>query len=178
MAASALTCPPAARAVEAPRRVAAGDWSSPGLQGPEEDADALKFFKTERGATVQELVEGAGPAAAPGDSVLVDYVLRRANGYFIYGTVEGVSFQPRDVPVGPVALRLGDGTTVPGLEDALVGMRRGAKRRILVPPSVGYAAQPGLAPQMPTFATQRQLENHKSEPLMFEVKLLRVGGRG
>ena len=26
--------------------------------------------------------------------------------YFIYSTVEGVSFQPRDVPIGPVDLRL------------------------------------------------------------------------
>lgn len=31
---------------------------------------------------------------------------RRANGYFIYGTVDGVSFQPKDVPVGPVRLQL------------------------------------------------------------------------
>lgn len=30
---------------------------------------------------------------------------------------------------------------------------------------------------MPTFATQRQLENHKSEALLFEVQLLRVGGQ-
>jgi len=31
---------------------------------------------------------------------------------------------------------------------------------------------------MPTFATQRQLENHKSEPLLFEVQLLRVNLTG
>ena len=31
-------------------------------------------------------------------------------------------------------------------------------------------------PQMPTFATQRQVDNHKAEPLLFEVQLLRVGG--
>eukprot|EP00983_Pelagomonas_calceolata_P118184 1160481-Pelagomonas_calceolata.AAC.3 len=30
--------------------------------------------------------------------------LDRANGYFIYATVEGVSFQPADVPVGPSTL--------------------------------------------------------------------------
>ena len=30
--------------------------------------------------------------------------------------------------------------------------------------------------QMPTFATQRQVDNHKAEPLLFEVQLLRVGG--
>lgn len=52
-----------------------------------------------------------------GDVVLFDYVLRRANGYFIYGTIEGVSFQPKDTPVGPVAFKLGNGTLIPGLEE-------------------------------------------------------------
>lgn len=49
---------------------------------------------------------GVGKAAGPNDTVEVEYVLRRSNGYFIYSTVEGVSFQPRDVPIGPIDLRL------------------------------------------------------------------------
>ncbi|PSC73907.1 peptidyl-prolyl cis-trans isomerase FKBP16-chloroplastic isoform X2 [Micractinium conductrix] len=152
-----------------------GDWSSPGLSAPV-DPNQPKFFKTDSGVRVQVLAEGSGPAAAPGDAVLVDFVLRRSNGYFIYGTVDGVSFQPKDVPVGPVPLKLGDGSVVPGLEDVLVGARPGSKFRALVPPEMGYATAPGALPQMPTFATQRQLENHKSEPLLFEVQLLRVAG--
>lgn len=52
------------------------------------------------------LSEGAGREAGVGDTVLVDYVLRRANGYFIYSTVEGASFQPKDVPTGPLLLKL------------------------------------------------------------------------
>jgi hypothetical protein len=41
-----------------------------------------------------------------------------------------------------------------------------------------HAAPSGLRPllQMPTFATQRQVDNHQGEPLLFEVQLLRVGG--
>jgi FKBP-type peptidyl-prolyl cis-trans isomerase len=87
--------------------------------------------------------------------------------------VEGVSFQPRDVPVGPVSFKLGAGELIPGLEEVLTGMQQGGKRRALIPPEVGYA---GLAsePQPPTFATKRQLENHKSEPLLFELQLLKV----
>ncbi|KAL4421178.1 hypothetical protein ABPG77_003361 [Micractinium sp. CCAP 211/92] len=152
-----------------------GDWSSPGLAAPI-DPSQPKFFKTDSGVRVQVLAEGAGPAATAGDTVLVDFVLRRSNGYFIYGTVDGVSFQPKDVPVGPVALKLGDSSTVPGLEDVLVGARPGSKFRALVPPELGYQAAPGALPQMPTFATKRQLENHKAEPLLFEVQLLRVAG--
>lgn len=62
-----------------------------------------------------------------------------------------------------------------GLEEVLVGMRPGAKRRALVPPAVGYSSM-ALAPQPPTFATKRQLEVHRAEPLLFEVLLLRVDG--
>lgn len=60
------------------------------------------------GTRVQELAAGdsGGRAARSGDRLLIDYVLRRANGYFIYSTVEGVSFQPADVPVGPVEVVL------------------------------------------------------------------------
>lgn len=48
--------------------------------------DALpKFFKTSNGVRVQELLIGKGPQVQKGDAVLIDYVLRRANGYFIYG---------------------------------------------------------------------------------------------
>ena len=49
---------------------------------------------------------GSGAAAGPQDTVEVEYVLRRSNGYFIYSTVEGISFQPSDVPIGPVDLSL------------------------------------------------------------------------
>jgi hypothetical protein len=66
----------------------------------------VRFFKTADGVKVQELAQGSGEPAKAGDRILVDYVLRRANGYFIYGTVEGVSFQPRDVPTGPLELVL------------------------------------------------------------------------
>ena len=39
-----------------------------------------RFFKTPSGVRVQVLAEGGGPAAAAGDLVLIDYVLRRSNG--------------------------------------------------------------------------------------------------
>lgn len=72
----------------------AGDWSSPGLATPV-DESAPKFSKTESGIRIQELANGSGPQAQTGSTVLFDYVLRRSNGYFIYGTLEGVSFQVR-----------------------------------------------------------------------------------
>ena len=54
-----------------------------------------------------------------------------------------MSFQPRDVPTGPVTVRLGAGQLIPGLEEVLAGMRPGSKRRALVPPSAGAPQSDG-----------------------------------
>ncbi len=61
----------------------------------------MQFFKTPSGVKVQEL-GGGNPAAgasvaASGDLVLIDYILRRSNGYFIYGTY---------LPSGAAVIRL------------------------------------------------------------------------
>ena len=85
-----------------------------------------------------------------------------------------MSFQPSDVPVGPVAFRLGDKQLVPGLEAAILGMRPGAKRRVLVPPEQGYGAGLDLGPTPPTFSGKRQVQAHAAEPMLFEVQLLRA----
>lgn len=77
-----LSSPSSASAKDsAPKKSAAssGDWSSPGLSVPV-DESAPKFSKTASGVRIQELAMGSGPAAAVGDAVLFDYVLRRANG--------------------------------------------------------------------------------------------------
>ena len=153
----------------------AGDWSTPGLAS-NEDPDAPKFVKSVSGVVTQDLIRGSGDRdARPGDSVLVDYVVRRANGYFIYSTVEGLSFQPRDIPTGPVKWELKDDRLLPGLVEGLTGLKRGARRRILIPPSMGYmSSSASLEPKMPTFGTSRQLDNHKTEPLIFEVEIINI----
>lgn len=55
---------------------------------------------------MQELVKGTGTGAEDGNRLELEYVLRRTNGYFIYSTREGVSFQPKDIPTGPYELKL------------------------------------------------------------------------
>ena len=71
----------------------------------------------------------------------------------------------------------GTGDLIPGLEEALVGMKPGAKRRAMIPPQLGYSGPNAeLQPQPPTFATKRQLLNHSNEALLFEVHLLKIRG--
>jgi len=186
-AASALPVLAAAAAAAAP---AGGAPPGPGPR-PEDAGGAATFATTSSGARLQVVDRGArGDAVHPGDRVEVDYSLRRQNGYFIYSTVEGVSFQPRDVPTGVVELTMGGGAggvggaggpgaapaVIRGLEEALVGLRAGARVRVLVPPEVGYSdgGAGALGPLPPTFATRRQLLNHVREPLLFEVEVLKV----
>ena len=135
-----------------------------------------------------------------GDEVVIDYILRRSNGYFIYGTVEGVSFQPLDVPTEPFRFTVGDESVIPGLSDVVLGMGgSNSKRRALIPPRFGYNAPSAaqvdeysaknsaksnssssststltLEPIPPTFATKRQLLNHCNEPLLFEIQVVKL----
>ncbi len=90
-----------------------------------------------RRATASVLTAPAhsGTPAATGDVVSYDYTLRRANGYFIYATI--------DCGIGcgdgtPETATLGKTPLIAGLEELLTGMKPGEKRRALVPPSLGY----------------------------------------
>ena len=171
---------PGAAAAAMPRKGRARenfDWAAPGLaKGPDDDVGP-EFYKTPDGTKVQVLAAGSGEAPDEGDTVVFDYVLRRSNGYFVYSTVEGVGFQPRDVPVGAAEFTVGRTPVIAGLANVLSTLKPGAQCRILVPPEQGYAAAPDLEPAMPTFATKRQIAQHKDEPLLFEVSVLRIRRR-
>ena len=150
------------------RAADAGDWSSPGL-GVIPDRPA-NYVKSPLGVTYEQINEGVGDPARPGDVAVFHWILRRANGYFIYGSVDcGIGCgngDPSEYVLGP------DGRLIPGL-DELPRMRPGEKRRALVPPELGYVSK-GMEPQPPEFGQKRQVEVHAREPLVFEVKLIKV----
>ena len=53
-----------------------------------------------------------------------------------------VMFDYRDAHTGPLAFRLGEGTSVKGLEYGIYGMRVGGQRRLIVPPRLGHGSHP------------------------------------
>ena len=141
----------------------------------------------------------SGEQAKAGDNIQFDYTLRRANGYFIYATVAcGIGCGDGT----PEVAQLGKTALIVGLEELLTGMRPGEKRRALIPPALGYARcveskgrhQPassqgtdsglatlvtvarrdGLLPQPPDFGQRRQVSVHSKEPLVFEVRLVKI----
>lgn len=105
---------------------------------------------------VEDIVVGTGATAANGDTVTVHYI-----GTLTNGTKFDSSYD-RGAPLPP--FRLGAGQVIPGFEQGIVGMRVGGKRRITIPPSLGYGNQ--AVGSIPPNST-----------LVFEVELLAIAGK-
>lgn len=69
---------------------------------------------------------------------------------WIVGNDGKLSSTPYDSNVGrdPLKMALGSGTVIKGWEEGMVGMKRGAKRIIAVPPQLAYGAT-GRSPVPP-----------------------------
>jgi FKBP-type peptidyl-prolyl cis-trans isomerase FkpA len=102
---------------------------------------------------VKDLVVGKGAEAKAGDTVKVHYV----------GTLpDGKEFDASKKHGQPFDFELGAGRVIKGWDQGVAGMKVGGKRKLTVPPSLGYGAR-GSPPVIPPNAT-----------LLFEVELLEV----
>ena len=101
---------------------------------------------------IEDLVTGKGPEAVRGKSVQVHYT-----GWLLDGT-------KFDSSVGgdPFSFRLGAGEVIEGWDLGVAGMKGGGKRKLTLPPDLGYGAR-AAPPVIPPNAT-----------LVFEVELLGV----
>lgn len=80
-----------------------------------------------------DLIEGTGKAAAAGDTVTVQYVLAT----YSTGKVIQSSWTSQ-----PFTFTLGEGQVIPGWDKGVVGMRVGGRRELVIPPDLGYGANP------------------------------------
>lgn len=101
---------------------------------------------------IEDVQVGTGAEAVPGKMITVNYT-----GTLTNGTVFDSSYGRE-----PFTLQLGAGQVIPGWEQGLQGMKVGGKRKLTIPPSLGYGAQ-GAGSSIPPNAT-----------LIFEVELLAV----
>jgi FKBP-type peptidyl-prolyl cis-trans isomerase len=102
---------------------------------------------------VKELTVGKGAEAKAGDTVKVHYV----------GTLtDGKEFDSSRKHNEPFVFELGAGRVIKGWDQGVAGMKVGGKRKLTVPPSLGYGAR-GFPPVIPPNST-----------LIFEVELLDV----
>lgn len=126
-----------------------GAFFKPGAGG----AGKGGLVTTSSGLQFQDLVVGSGQEAKAGDQVEVNYT-----GWLENGTKFDSSYDRGK----PYPFVLGQGNVIPGWDEGVAGMKAGGKRKLVIPPNLGYGPQ-GRGNVIPPNAT-----------LTFEVELVSV----
>ncbi len=104
---------------------------------------------------VEDLVVGTGATAVAGDTVTVNYVGTLTN---------GTKFDSSYDRGTPFVFQVGAGRVIAGWDQGIPGMKVGGKRRLTIPPSLGYGSQAnGPIPANST--------------LLFDVDLVSIAGK-
>jgi peptidylprolyl isomerase len=112
-----------------------------------------KMVKTPSGLQYEDLVPGSGDSPKTGKKVTVHYT-----GWLTNGTKFDSSVDKNE----PFTFVIGAGQVIPGWDEGVMSMRIGGKRKLVIPPELGYGAG-GAGGVIPPNAT-----------LVFEVILLDI----
>jgi peptidylprolyl isomerase len=88
----------------------------------------------------EDIVKGKGPGAERGDTVVVNYVGMNFS--------NGQEFDASWDTGAPFPVQLGTGGVIAGWEKGLIGIKEGGRRKLVIPPELGYGAQ-GFPPSIP-----------------------------
>ena len=114
--------------------------------------DSSKVKSTKTGLKYIILQEGAGPSPVNGQSVIINY-----SGFLSNGRKFDSSTDREEA----VKFTIGSNQVIPGLEDGIKLMNKGAKAVIIIPPSLAYGSRDmGVIPPNST--------------LIFDVELLNI----
>ncbi|KAM5145337.1 FK506-binding protein 15 isoform 2-T2 [Mantella aurantiaca] len=105
----------------------------------------------------QDLTPGEGQAADTGDLLEVAYT-----GWLFQNHSIGQMFDSTEQKDKLLRLKLGSGKVIKGWEEGMLGMKKGGKRFLAIPPTLAYGSQ-GLSGRIPPNAT-----------LLFEVEVKRM----
>lgn len=98
----------------------------------EENSNANDWVKLPNGLQIKDIVVGYGKEAHEGDIVAAHYT----------GTLEdGTKFDSSYDRGEPFAFILGGGMVIKGWDIGLVGMKVGGKRKLIIPPDLGYGSK-------------------------------------
>ncbi len=102
------------------------------------------------GLLVEVLAEGSGEAVRVGEEAVVHYTGR---------LTDGTKFDSSLDRGKPFAFTLGEGSVIAGWEEGVLGMKVGEKRRLTIPPELGYGASgaPGAIPPNATLVFEVEL---------------------
>ena len=108
---------------------------------------------TASGLKYADIVEGTGPSPTTGQMVSVHYT----------GTLQnGTKFDSSVDRGKPYEFRIGTGSVIKGWDEGLMTMKVGGKRKLIIPPNLGYGPR-GNPPNIPGNST-----------LLFDVELLGI----
>ncbi|HEY8250916.1 MAG TPA: FKBP-type peptidyl-prolyl cis-trans isomerase [Burkholderiales bacterium] len=107
---------------------------------------------------IEDLVVGTGAAPTAGQKVTVHYT-----GWLMEGGKAGAKFDSSKDRRDAFVFQLGKGQVIKGWDEGVQGMKVGGKRKLTIPPALGYGSR-GAGGVIPPNAT-----------LVFEVELLGVG---
>jgi FKBP-type peptidyl-prolyl cis-trans isomerase len=113
----------------------------------------MPSIKTPSGLTIEDLIVGTGEVANAGQKVSVHYT-----GW----TTDGKKFDSSKDRGQAFIFSLGRGEVIRGWDEGVAGMKVGGKRKLTIPPDLGYGKR-GAGGAIPPNAT-----------LLFEVELLAV----
>lgn len=117
------------------------------------EVDSAALTKTASGLQYQDMVAGTGPEATPGQTAVVHYT-----GWL----TDGTKFDSSRDRGQPFSFPLGGGQVIAGWDEGVAGMKVGGRRKLVIPPDLGYGAM-GSPPVIPASAT-----------LVFDVELVDV----
>lgn len=109
---------------------------------------------TDSGLKYEDLMVGDGEEAVTGNTVQVHYT-----GWL----TDGKKFDSSHDRADPFSFPLGGGRVIRGWDEGVLGMKIGGKRKLIIPPQLGYGAA-GAGGVIPPNAT-----------LVFEAELLAIG---
>ena len=112
-----------------------------------------KGSKTSSGLQYWDLKKGTGPVAKAGQTVKVHYT-----GWL----TDGKKFDSSLDRGEPLEFKLGAGMVIKGWDEGVQGIKVGGKRKLIIPPELGYGKK-GFGKEIPPDAE-----------LIFEVELLKI----
>lgn len=102
---------------------------------------------------IEDIETGSGKEAVQGKEITVHYTGRLEDGTVFDSSVERKQ---------PLTITLGAGQVIRGWDEGFGGMKEGGKRKLTIPPEMGYGAH-GIGGIIPPNAT-----------LIFDVELVKV----
>jgi len=129
------------------------NWDQLFQNQPAEGETNVEMITTESGLQYGDLIIGTGETAKAGDTVSVHYT-----GWL----VDGTKFDSSVDRGNPFNFPLGAGSVIKGWDEGVSGMKVGGKRKLSIPPELGYGDRGAGSVIGP------------GETLIFEVELLGI----